>query len=181
VIPLSNYAPDPKKETIYSSLAQKTLADIETTDIIRQTDPVYIQAENQDALITMNTINQASFRSSGTLMPDRVKLTITTCSDSGVKNEVFAPQKGETWLLNVADVTMSGGSGTTVHEMWIQMDSRNVRFYYYSVGDNNVILTTDGNWPAQPFYLQYPCKLIYEWTNATHTSATFACIMQQIT
>jgi len=176
-----SYAPNPKKEPVYTNLQNKTLATVEAKDIQQLTDPTFIQATNQDALITYNTINQATFRSSGSLIPDKVKLTITTCSDSGVKNTVFEPQKGETWLLNVADVTMSGGSGTTVHEMWIEMDSRNVRFYYYSTGDNNVILTTDTNWPAQPFYLQYPCKLIYEWTNATHTSATFACIMQQIT
>jgi len=166
---------------IYDQLNTKTLSDVETVEIINITDKTHLQVENKIDLETYNLINESTFRSTGSLMPDRVKLTITTCSDSGVKNTVFEPQKGETWLLNVADVTMSGGSGTTVHEMWIQMDSRNVRFYYYSVGDNNVILTTDGNWPAQPFYLQYPCKLIYEWTNATHTSAAFACIMQQIT
>ena len=175
-----SYAPNPKKEPVYTNLQNKTLATVGAKDIQQLTDPTFIQATNQDALMTYNMINQATFRNSGTLIPDKCKLVMTTLNDSGVAEVVLAPLKGETWLINVADVTMNNRSSSIVHEMYIRIDSRDVRFYYYSTGDNNVILTTDGNWPNQPFYVQYPASLVYEWSG-TADDAIFALIVQQLT
>ena len=175
-----SYAPNPKKQAVYTNLQNKTLSSVEAKDIQQLTDPTFIQATNQDALMTYNMINQATFRNSGTLIPDKWKLVVTQLNDSGVAEAVFTPLKGETWLINVADVIMNNRSSSIVHDMYIRIDGRDVRFYYYSTSDNNVILTTDGNWPPNPFYVQYPASLGYQWSG-TADEAIFALIVQQIT
>ena len=94
---MSNYAPDPKKESIYSALAQKTLSDVTAGDIELQTDPVFIQAANQDALLTFNTINQAAFRD-GLPMPNTGEVKVYTQTSDANCAEI-RPPKGEVWKI----------------------------------------------------------------------------------
>ena len=67
-INMTNYAPDPKKERIYSDLATIPLSEVTAEQIKTLTDPVTLSASNQDALITMNTVNKAAMRD-GQIMP----------------------------------------------------------------------------------------------------------------
>ena len=54
-------------------LAQQKLSDVTAADIELFTKPTFIQAENQDALLTYNIINQAAMRS-GTPMQNGMKI-----------------------------------------------------------------------------------------------------------
>jgi len=92
-----NYAPNPKKQTVYTNLQNKTLSNVTADDIQKLTDPTFIQSTNQDALITYNTINQAAMRD-GNIMPDKGGIITQTQTDGTVAIE-FRPPKGEVWKI----------------------------------------------------------------------------------
>ena len=94
---MSDYAPDPKKQQVFTNLQNKTLSDVTGDDIAKLTDPTFIQATNQDALITYNVVNQAAMRD-GQPMPDKGGIAYYTQTDANVKNDV-RPPKGEVWQI----------------------------------------------------------------------------------
>jgi len=105
-----SYAPNPKKQPVYTNLQNKKLSDVSGKDIQQLTDPTFIQASNQDALLTYNIINQAAMRD-GLPMPDTQQIVQATYTDTG-SNDFFIPQQGEVWLLVGGDTVTSGGTGT---------------------------------------------------------------------
>ena len=107
---MSNYAPDPMKEKVYTNLQNKTLSNVGANDIQKLTNPTFIQATNQDALLTYNIINQAAMRD-GQPMPDTQKIVQATYTDNG-SNDFFIPNPGEVWILCGGDTVTSGGTGT---------------------------------------------------------------------
>jgi len=94
---MSNYAPNPKKQSIYEGLAQKKLSELTGTEIALFTDPTFVQAENQDALFTYNVINKAAMRDGG-IMPDTGGILTKTQTDDGIAIE-FRPPVGEVWKV----------------------------------------------------------------------------------
>ena len=94
---MSNYAPDPKKERIYSDLATIPLSEVTAEQIETLTDPVTLSASNQDALITMNIVNKAAMRD-GQIMPDTGGIITETQSD-GATAIRFRPPVGEVWKV----------------------------------------------------------------------------------
>ena len=106
---MSNYAPDPKKQLVYTNLQNKTLSNVSADDIDKLTDPTFLQATNQDALITYNIINQSAFRNSGTPMPNTGIIKSVTATDNGTLT-VFRPNLGEVYLVSGADITATGGA-----------------------------------------------------------------------
>ena len=108
---MSDYAPDPKKQIVYTNLQNKTLSDVTADDIQKLTDPTFIQATNQDALITYNTVNKAAMRD-GNVMPNTGGIASYVQSYGGVAINIIPP-KGEVWKImgicisNVPNVTGS--------------------------------------------------------------------------
>ena len=107
---MSDYAPDPQKEQVYTNLQNVTLSTVSANDIQKLTDPTFLQATNQDALLTYNLINQASMRD-GQPMPNTQKIVQATYTDNG-SNDFFIPGNGEVWMLIGGDTVTSGGTGT---------------------------------------------------------------------
>jgi len=107
---MSNYAPNPKKQSIYEGLAQQKLSDVTAADIELFTKPTFIQAENQDALFTYNIINQAAMRD-GNPMPNTQKIIQATYTDTG-SNVFFQPADSEVWKIVAGDTVGTGGTGT---------------------------------------------------------------------
>tara|TARA_R110002074_G_scaffold388737_2_gene571621 strand:- start:151 stop:663 length:513 start_codon:yes stop_codon:yes gene_type:complete len=103
---MSNYAPDPRTEKVYDNLQNKTLADVTAEDIQKLTDPTFIQATNQDALLTYNTINQAAMRDGG-FIPGTSQIVKLDMTDN-VDYTLFTPSKGEVWALMGADASSFG-------------------------------------------------------------------------
>lgn len=94
---MSDYAPDPKKQIVYTNLQNKTLSDVTADDIQKLTDPTFIQATNQDALITYNIVNQAAMRN-GQPMPNTGGIEqYTQTSDTNCAE--IRPPKGEVWKI----------------------------------------------------------------------------------
>lgn len=108
---IGNYAPNPEAQEIYKALAQQRLGEVTGSQIATQTDPVFLQAANQDNLITMNIINEAAMRN-GLPMPDTQKIIQTTYTSTGDDAIFFQPPKGEVWMLVGGDTLGSGGTGT---------------------------------------------------------------------
>ncbi len=104
---MSNYAPDPRAEKVYDNLQNKTLADVTAEDIQKLTDPTFIQATNQDALLTYNTINQAAMRNGGP-MPQTSKVVNTGNLDDTGTVVVFRPAVGEVWQLMAMSLDPNG-------------------------------------------------------------------------
>ena len=151
---MSNYAPDPKKERIYSDLATIPLSEVTSLQINTLTNPVTLSASNQDALITMNIVNKAAMRD-GQPMPETQKLVQATYTDNG-SNDFFVPSKGEVWILVGGDTVTSGGTGTINFQLK-QSDGKVALLFIASVngqepiGDNSTglkypIYISSTNW-----------------------------------
>ena len=102
---MSDYAPNPEAQDIYKGLAQQKLGDVTGSQISNLTDPVFIQAENQDRLITMNIINEAAMRD-GQIMPNSGGILTYTQT---VANEAvnIIPPDGEVWKIQGIGITNS--------------------------------------------------------------------------
>lgn len=105
-----SYAPNPKKQQVYRNLQNKKLSDVSAKDIQQLTNPTFIQATNQDALITYNMLNKAMMRD-GLPMPNSQKIVQKTYTGTG-SNDFFIPGDGEIWILVGGDTVSSGGTGT---------------------------------------------------------------------
>ena len=174
-----SYAPNPKKEPVYTNLQNKTLATVEAKDIQQFTDPTFIQATNQDALITYNTINKAAMRD-GLPIPNTSEIIVATCTESGVAVQVKLPNQGEVWQILNAHISTSGGSGAISHEFYFtdQSNSRSFMWYFLSSSGSNLTLQQDTDW-TPPFYMDENLEFTYEATG-TFTTCTLSIMMMRI-
>ena len=110
------YAPNPKKQQVYRNLQNKKLSDVTAKDIQQLTDPTFIQATNQDALITYNMLNKAMMRD-GLPMPGTLHLEVQTFTSVGYRT-FFTPGKGEVWrIIGCSVASTTGLSGTGIIEV----------------------------------------------------------------
>ena len=179
MIYISDYAPDPKKQQVYENLQNKTLSNVQAGDIQRLTDPTFIQATNQDALLTYNTINQAAMRD-GSSMPGTATIKLAQVTDSGVAVDVFTPGKGEVWCLQSGTATVTDQSGNVVHELlWTDnTNSRSLIWYYMQSGNSIQIFSDDTNWLGDK-YFDENITLSYEATG-TLTNSVLSVLLFRV-
>tara|TARA_R110002020_G_scaffold273081_1_gene488080 strand:+ start:171 stop:710 length:540 start_codon:yes stop_codon:yes gene_type:complete len=108
------YAPNPKNQKVYRNLQNKKLSDVTAKDIQQLTDPTFIQATNQDALITYNMLNQAAMRN-GLPIPASMKNGRVEATSSGTQYTILSPLKGEVWQVVGAFSTSGSGISGTVY------------------------------------------------------------------
>ena len=113
-----NYAPDPKKEQAYTQLQNFTLSNVTAQDIDRVTQDTFIQATNQDALITYNTVNKAAMRD-GLPIPKTGQIINITASDAGNNYDILVPEPGEVWSVIALSYIVNGISGTLSHLVYM--------------------------------------------------------------
>jgi len=106
---MSNYAPDPLKEQVYTNLQNVTLSTVSANDIQKLTDPTFLQATNQDALLTYNLINQAMMRNDSAPLPNKGQVVQTSGDSDRIQ---FRPAVGEVWKLNGGDILSTSGTFT---------------------------------------------------------------------
>jgi hypothetical protein len=101
---------DARSKFIYEQLNTLKLGDDTATDIQRLQDQVNIQAVNIEAMKTYNLINEASFRLSGTTMPDtgEIKRYVQT-NDTDYQD--IKPPKGEVW--NIQSISVENDPSVT--------------------------------------------------------------------
>ena len=136
---MSNYAPDPQKEQVYVNLQNKTLDSVTTTDINKLTSPTFIQATNQDALLTYNTINRATFRSDGGIIPNKGKIIQTTGDSDRLQ---FQPELGECWRFAGGDILETGTATFSVNFQLRDLDG-NIAFIGSASSTGQEPITTD--------------------------------------
>jgi len=154
---MSNYAPNPEAQDIYKGLAQQKLSDVTASQINNLTDPVFIQAENQDRLITMNIINEAAMRN-GLPIPDTQKIEAQTFTSAGYRN-YLTPSKGEVFLLNGVSVASSTNlSGNVTVEVDINDGTNRVILYDFSTSSSSDFPIIESG-AMSPIYLTYPNTL----------------------
>ena len=176
---MSEYAPDPKKQQVYVNLQNKTLSNVSASDIQILTDPTFIQATNQDALLTYNTVNQAAMRD-GKPMPETCVVTATQSTESGTKYTVKLPNLGESWMILNAHVLVVSPSGNISHELyWLDNNnSRSMLWFFHSSSSSNLTLQQDTDW-TPPFFFDSNLTLQYEATG-TFTSSTINIMMLRV-
>ena len=136
---MSNYAPDPEKEQVYVNLQNKTLSNVTTTDINKLTSPTFIQATNQDALLTYNTINRATFRSDGGIIPNKGKVIQTSGDSDRIQ---FQPELGECWRFAGGDILEQATGTFTVNFQLRDLDG-NIAFIGSASSTGQEPITTD--------------------------------------
>lgn len=153
---MGNYAPNPTSQDIYNQLATINLESVTAEQIGKLTNPVTLSADNQDALITMNTVNRATFRDSGTPMPNTQKIIQRTYTDASQDSDFFKPEPNEVWMLIGGDSLSSGGTGTVGLQIRDENDLRALLFItsvngQEPIGDNSTglkypIYVSSTNW-----------------------------------
>lgn len=160
---MSNYAPNPKKQSIYEGLAQKKLNDVTAAEIELYTNPTFIQAENQDALFTYNLINQAAMRD-GSIMPDKggIETQIQTNDSAYVS---FRPPEGEVWkIMGISVHNTATPTGSNTYNTFLSdptsaalsdVPSAVNDVYYSSVSSSSTNLLTETMFEEvfQPFFI----------------------------
>lgn len=144
---MSDYAPNPEAQDIYKGLAQQKLGDVEPSVIANLTDPVFIQAKNQNDLISMNIINESVFRSDGGPLPNKGKVVQTSGSGDRIQ---FQPQRGEVWKLNGGDILETGTSTFTVGFQLRDLDG-NIAFIGTSSSTGQEPITVDSFFEGEIF------------------------------
>ena len=177
---MSNYAPNPEAQDIYKGLAQQKLSDVTASQISNLTDPVFIQAENQDRLITMNIINEAAMRN-GLPMPNTFnvfKIEVDT-SGSGVArfgDGLLEVPDGEVWQIYGFSISPSGASGSVSNEVRL----------FGPLGFSTEFLSqsssSGSSFPLQedfgPFYIGAGAKIQYEATGTFTTMQLRYCAIR---
>jgi len=160
---MSNYAPDPMKEKVYDNLQNKTLADVTASDIQSLTDPTFIQATNQDALLTYNIINQAAMRDGG-IMPNSGGIETQTQTDNTLYVS-FRPPNGQVWkVMGMSAHNTASPTGTNVYNTFLSdpvtaaiadVPSAVDDVYYSSVSSSSTNLLTESLFEEvfQPFFI----------------------------
>jgi len=160
---MSNYAPNPIKEKVYDNLQNKTLANVEASDIQTLTDPTFIQATNQDALLTYNIINRAAMRDGG-IMPNTGGIETQIQTDNTVYT-TFRPPNGQVWkVMGLAAHNTASPTGTNVYNTFLSdavtaaisdVPSAVYDVYYSSVSSSSTNLLTESLFEEvfQPFFI----------------------------
>ena len=180
---MSNYAPNPMKEKVYDNLQNNTLANVTASDIQTLTDPTFIQATNQDALLTYNTINKAAMRD-GSPMPKGMKIVQTTVTDNS-RTVVFTVNKGEVYQLVTIGAIVDTPSGTNVYEFFMGgTDTAGaqavIKWYQFSTDDNTTpIFQGDADFPDMPMYFDESTDLQIS-ASGSFTSVKYAVAMIRV-
>jgi hypothetical protein len=168
-----SYAPNPKKQPVYTNLQNKKLSDVSGKDIQQLTDPTFIQASNQDALLTYNIINQAAMRD-GLPMPGTQKIVQANYTDTG-SNTFFRPDPSEVWLLIGGDTVTSGGTGTINFQLSDESGTLAMLFIASVNGQEPIGENSTGL--KYPIYVSYENYLIANVTSvATSVRASISFI-----
>jgi len=156
-----NYAPNPKKQQVYRNLQNKKLSNVTAKDIQQLTDPTFIQATNQDALITYNMLNQAMFRDGGPIPGTTQALYFEKADSDGYATFEYTPGLGEVVVLTGIQMESTGGS--TRSRVQVHLNDTSGSGRVVELGDETVSSTTSPYDPVGQFngsiYLDNNCTL----------------------
>jgi len=115
---MSNYAPNPEQEKVYDNLQNKTLGNVTADDIQKLTDPTFIQATNQDALITYNIVNKAAMRD-GNIMPNTGGILTLTQTDGNIAVDIRPPNGQVYKIMGMSLRNSASPTGTNYYNTFL--------------------------------------------------------------
>jgi hypothetical protein len=131
---------------IWEQLNTKTLADLPTEDIQRQSNPIHLESDNEEILQSVKLLNDVTFRD-GLPIPGSQVIVPVQATDSGTRVVIKQPNKGEVWRISAAQVTgLAGGSGSVIHQFYFGDGSNLINWYYISSTSSNLILNQESEW-----------------------------------
>jgi len=174
---MSNYAPNPIKEKVYDNLQNKTLGTVEASDIQTLTDPTFIQATNQDALITYNMINKAMMRD-GSPMPNTMVMQEVTVTDNTGTAMLTCPKGQVLQVLNYG-YKATGSTGTLTFTAFmgpkgqeLTSEQGGIRILYYQSSAATPVINSDADYRAlSPLIIDENFQLGFT-LGGSYTSAT---------
>lgn len=150
-------------DEIYSNLNSKQLGTVTNADLNTVSRAIHLEKANATTLNNLRLIKQVTGHASGPV-PSSMKIISTVASVSEAYVEVITPEIDETWQLQSAHWTRSGGSGSHVMQMFYYDGSTRSGFLYFSSSSTDVILTSDDNWPQYPLYSDSNCPVVIQVT-----------------
>ena len=131
---------------IWDQLNTKTIADLPTEDIQRQSNPIHLESDNEEILQSVKLLNDVTFRD-GLPIPGSQVIIPVQATESGTRVVIKQPNKGEVWRITAAAVTgLAGGSGNVQHQFYFADGSNIINWYYISSTSSALILNQELEW-----------------------------------
>ena len=144
--------------SLWDQLNTKTIKDVASEDIQRQSNAIHLEESNRQALMDIVLINLAQQRD-GTPMPDQGKVVQTTGDADRIQ---FQPNPGEVWKLVGGDILETGTATFTVNFKLIDLDG-NHAFIGQSSSTGQEPITVDAFFEGEV----YVTNSLYLYTDVT--------------
>lgn len=166
---------------IWDNLNTKTISELPSEDIQRQSNPIHLEKRNRELLADVNLINQATLRD-GRVMPDTNAFTTTTITDNGYGDGIviMAPEKGQVLSLQAIGITANTAPSSSVTYYLFLQDrtltntSSSTAIYLDSVSSTSSNVPFSGtvvpDWRG--LQVTYPMQL-FMYVNNMHGVTTF--------
>tara|TARA_R110000751_G_scaffold10934_1_gene39552 strand:+ start:403 stop:903 length:501 start_codon:yes stop_codon:yes gene_type:complete len=127
----------------FEQLNTFTIGDNPASTVQLLSNPVHIQSSNKEVLDAIIQVNRAGMRD-GSAIPGTSIIQTTTVTDN-TRTVLFAPSRGEVWVLNTAGAVTSGASSAN-YTMYLNDGTNLLAFFYDASDDATVFFTDDANW-----------------------------------
>ena len=131
---------------IWDQLNTKTLADLPTEDIQRQSNPIHLELDNEEILQSVKLLNDVTFRD-GLPIPATQVIVPVQATDSGTRVVIKQPNKGEVWRIAAATCTgLAGGSGNVQHRFFFGDGTNIINWFYLSSSSSDLVMNQEAEW-----------------------------------
>jgi len=154
---------------IWDQLNTRTLFGSEkatASQVNAQEKDIHLEEKNRALLADVNLINKALMRD-GSTIPGTQKVVTVSSDTSEEYVDLIKPDPGEVWTLQSAHLSRAGASGSSVTSFFFYDGTTRAQWFYLSGSSNDIILTSDDNWPMYPLYFSDTCWGLFQGTNGT--------------
>ena len=172
VVNMSDYAPNPDKIPMYEQLNTLTLYDDAISTAINLiVKNMKVQGINQDDMIALKIINDATFRSDSGPVPNTVEVKRTVSGTDGDILDILAPAEGEVWQLTAMSSSSTGAGASRIIVSLENPAGEKLEIFdrneSSSTAENNVVFSS-------PIYITKECKLIANFITVETTGTIMA-------
>ena len=130
----------------WDQLNTRTIKDVASTDIQRQSDAIHLEEENRQALMDVALVNKSQLRD-GNPMPDQGKVIQTTGDSDRIQ---FQPDAGQVWQFVGGDILEQATGTFSVNFQLIDSDTGNIALLFQSSTTGQEVIGRDTAYYAVP-------------------------------
>jgi hypothetical protein len=130
----------------WDQLNTRTIKDVASTDIQRQSDAIHLEEENRQALMDVALVNKSQLRD-GNPMPDQGKVVQTTGDSDRIQ---FQPDAGQVWQFVGGDILEQATGTFSVNFQLIDSDTGNIALLFQSSTTGQEVIGRDTAYYAVP-------------------------------